>query len=113
MQLLKKSAFVGLGLAALSTSTVKRLGNKIVEESKLSEQEGQKLVQDLLEESAKSKELLQKKIEKTVKDSINAIDITTSKDIASINKRLDELSKSIDNISKSLTENEPKTKGSK
>lgn len=110
MHLLKKSAFMGIGLAALSTSAVKRLGNKIAEESKMSEKEGQKLVQDLLEESTKSKAQLQKKIEKTVKDSMAGMDLATSEDISAVNKRLDEIDKNMDKLTATLDKETKATK---
>jgi polyhydroxyalkanoate synthesis regulator phasin len=95
MSLVKKSAYVSLGLAVLSASAIKRLGQKIAEESKLSEAEGKKLIEDLLEESEKSKSILSKKVEKTVKKSIVDMDVATSTDIESINKRLDEIEKNM------------------
>jgi polyhydroxyalkanoate synthesis regulator phasin len=89
LQLVKKSAFMSLGLAVLSASAIKRIAEKISEESKLSESEGRKLVEDMLAESEKSKGILKKKVEDSVKESISEMDIATSADVASINLRLD------------------------
>ena len=113
MQLLKKSAFMSLGLAVLSTSAIKRIGQKIAEESKLSEEEGRKLVEDMLVESEKSKDLLKKKVEKCVKESVSEMDIATSKDVASINQRLEAIEKELSKGSKPSKSSSTKAKAKK
>ena len=107
LELLKKTAFISLGLAAMSVATIQRLGKKIAEEGELSEEEGEKLVHDLLEQSKKSKIELKKNIEKTVKKSLLEMDIATSKDINSINKRLDVIENT---LSKNVKKTPKKTK---
>ena len=89
MQLLKKSAFVGLGLAVMSTSAIKRIAQKLSDESNLSEEEGRKLYEDLLAESEKSKANLRRRVDDTVRSSIEDMDLATAEDIDSINRRLD------------------------
>lgn len=81
LQLLKKSAFVSLGLAAMSAGSIKRIGKKIAQEGKLSEAEGKKLVDDLLDQSEKSREEINTKIKKLVKESLEEMDLVTRKDL--------------------------------
>jgi polyhydroxyalkanoate synthesis regulator phasin len=96
LQLVKKTAFMGIGLASMSALTIRRLGNKIAEDAKLSGEEGQKLVDDLLEQSEKSKEELKENIRKTVKDSISEMDLATVDDVDSINDRLDMIEETLE-----------------
>ena len=95
MKLVKRTAFVSLGLAAMSAATIKRIGKKIADEGKLSEDEGKKLIDDLLEQSKKSKAEVKKTINTSVKESLTDLDVATNKDVKSINKRLDKIEKSI------------------
>ncbi len=81
LELVKKSAFVSLGLAAMSANSIRRIGKKIAEESKLSEDEGKKLVDDLLLQSEESKAKLNAKIKTLVKESLDEMDIVTKKDL--------------------------------
>lgn len=95
MKLVKRTAFVSLGLAAMSAATIKRIGKKIADEGKLSEDEGKKLIDDLLEQSKKSKAEVKKTINTSVKESLTDMDVATNKDVKSINRRLDKIEKSI------------------
>ena len=95
MKLVKRTAFVSLGLAAMSAATIKRIGKKIADEGKLSEDEGKKLIDDLLEQSKKSKAEVKKTINTSVKESLTDLDVATNKDVKSINTRLDKIEKSL------------------
>ena len=95
MKLVKRTAFVSLGLAAMSAATIRRIGKKIADEGKLSEDEGKKLIDDLLEQSKKSKAEVKKTINTSVKESLTDLDVATNKDVKSINRRLDKIEKSI------------------
>ena len=95
MKLVKRTAFVSLGLAAMSAATIKRIGKKIADEGKLSEDEGKKLIDDLLEQSKKSKAEVKKTINTSVKESLTDLDVATNKDVKSINRRLDKIEKNL------------------
>ena len=96
MKLVKRTAFLSIGLAAMSAASIKRIGKKLADEGKLSEDEGKKLVDDLLEQSKKSKAQLKNDINKTVKDSLSDLDVATTKDVKDINSRLDNIEKNLE-----------------
>ncbi len=98
LQLVKKTSLIGLGLASMSAMTIRRLGHKIAEDAKLSEEEGQKLVEDLLEQSERSKLELKESIHRTVKDSIAEMDLATVDDVDSINDRLDIIEEKLEQV---------------
>ena len=95
LKLVKKSAFISLGLAAMSATAVRRYGQKLAKEGKLSEEEGHKLVEDLLKQSKKSKADLKANINKSVKESVSEMDLATSSDIKKVNTRLTKIEKAI------------------
>ena len=103
LKLLKKSAFVSLGLAVMSASTIKRVGKKIADESNMSEAEGKEFVEDLLLQSKKSKEEFKNKIESSVKESITELNLAKADDIESLKSSLDK----IEELIKSTTKKEP------
>ena len=105
LKLLKRTAFVGIGLAAMNAKTIRRLGNKIAEEGKLSEAEGQILVSDLLEQSEKAKADLKENINNTVKESISDMNLATAEDIEDINTHLKVIERTLKHMD--TVENEP------
>ena len=95
LTLVKKSAYISLGLAAMSLTMLEELGERIAKEAKLSEKEGKKLVDDLIEQSKKSKAELTKTIEETVQKSLANMDIATADDLKKLDKRLSKIEKSL------------------
>jgi len=108
LKLVKKSAFISLGLAAMSATAVRRYGQKLAKEGKLSEEEGQKLVDDLLKQSKKSKADLKNNINKSVKESVVEMDLATKSDITRVNTRLTRIEKSISGKAKPKTKSKAK-----
>jgi polyhydroxyalkanoate synthesis regulator phasin len=104
LKLVKKTAFIGLGLAAMSVSALEQLGGRISKEANLSEEEGEKLVDDLIEQSKKSREELMETVKKTVLD----LGIVTSEDLKTIDDRLERIEKSLNQNS---TKNTSKANG--
>lgn len=96
LQLVKKSAFVSLGLAVMSANSIKRIAKKIADEGNFSEEEGKKLVDDLLLQSKKSREEINTKIKRIVKESLDEMDIVTRKDLEGLEKKKSEAVKDIE-----------------
>lgn len=110
LKLVKKSAFISLGLAAMSATAVRRYGRKIAKEGNLSEEEGKKLVDDLLKQSKKSKADLKKNINKSVKESVEEMNLATKNDVKNINSRLTKIENSIIGKRKPKTRSKAKKK---
>ena len=110
LKLVKKSAFISLGLAAMSATAVRRYANKIAKEGNLSEEEGRKLVDDLLKQSKKSKADFKKNINNSVKESVTELDLATKSDVKNINSRLTKIENSIAGKRKPKAKAKPKKK---
>jgi len=62
MNLLKKTALVGIGLISMTKDKIEELGKQIAKEANLSEKEGRKFVDDLLKNSEKTKKNIEAKM---------------------------------------------------
>ena len=60
--LISRALLSGLGLASLTKDAIKKTAEDLVDQSKLSEEEGRKLVEDLQRRSTQAQKALEKKI---------------------------------------------------
>jgi len=70
MNLLKKTALVGIGLISMTKDKIEELGKQIAKEANLSEKEGRKFVDDLLKNSEKTKKNIEAKMAGKIKTAI-------------------------------------------
>ena len=89
--LLKKTMLTGIGIASMTKDKIEELGKKISEESKLTEEEGKKMVNDLLKQSEKAREDLENQVQKLVKKALEKLDIPTREDFNRLEKRIKKL----------------------
>ncbi|MCK4357847.1 MAG: phasin family protein [Candidatus Cloacimonetes bacterium] len=99
--LLKKTMLTGIGIASMTKDKIEELGKKISEESKLSAEEGKKLVKDLLEKSDEARKNLQGQVEKLVKNAMKKLSITTREDLQKLEKRIKKLENLVKKIERS------------
>ena len=91
--LLKKTMLTGIGIASMTKDKIEELGKKISEESKLTAEEGKKMVNDLLKQSEKAREDLENQVQKLVKKSLVKLDIPILEDFNRLEKRIKKLEK--------------------
>jgi len=89
--LLKKTMLTGIGIASMTKDKIEELGKKISAESKLTEEEGKKMVNDLLKQSEKAREDLENQVQKLVKKSLEKLDIPIREDFNRLEKRIKKL----------------------
>ena len=89
--LLKKTMLTGIGIASMTKDKIEELGKKISEESKLTAEEGKKMVNDLLKQSEKAREDLENQVQKLVKIALEKLDIPTREDLNRLEKRIKKL----------------------
>ncbi|MCK4653338.1 MAG: phasin family protein [Candidatus Cloacimonetes bacterium] len=89
--LLKKTMLTGIGIASMTKDKIEELGKKISKESKLTEEEGKKMVNDLLKQSEKAREDLEAQVQKFVKIALEKLDIPTREDFNRLEKRIKKL----------------------
>jgi polyhydroxyalkanoate synthesis regulator phasin len=91
MDLLKRGILTGIGIASLTKDKIEELAEKIIEESKLSEEEGRKLVENLLKQSKEARKNLEEEVKKTVGDALEKLDVPSRKDLEDLKIRIERL----------------------
>ena len=86
--LLKKTILTGIGIASMTKDKIEELGKKISKESKLTEEEGKRMVNDLLKQSEKARENLEFQVQKLVKKALEKLDIPNREDLNRLEKRI-------------------------
>lgn len=93
LEMLKKGIYTGLGMISLTKDRVEEAVKKLAEESKLSEEEGRKLVDEILSQSEKEKAKIEKKIDDMIKVALEKLDIPRRKDLEALEKKISKLEK--------------------
>lgn len=96
IELVKKALLTGVGVAALSKEKIEDLAKEIVEKGKMTEQEGQKLVDQLLSSSEDARQDLQKQIEEKIQAVLDKMDLAKKSDLDALKLEIEELQKKSD-----------------
>lgn len=91
LDVLKKSLYVGLGLAALTKEKLDTVAKELAKSAQLSEEEGRKLAKYLEEESAKARESLKATIDQMVAAAVARL--PCARKVEELEKRVAELEK--------------------
>jgi polyhydroxyalkanoate synthesis regulator phasin len=92
-ELFKKTIWLGVGLAAMTTEKIEEAVAEIVEKGQLSEKEGRELAADLVEKSKKAKKELGEKVEKIINKTLQKLNIPSRKEMEELSARVDRLEK--------------------
>ena len=90
-ELLKKTFLTGIGLALKTWDEVEALGKEMIKASKMSEQEGKKLIKELQSRYEEAQEKLEARVEKAVKDFLKKADVVTGDELKALKKEVREL----------------------
>jgi len=97
IDILKKTLYTSIGLVYLTKEKVEELANELIEDGKMTAQEGKEFVEDLLTKSKEAKDKVEEQVEHTVKDTLNKMNLVTRNDYEKLETRLrqveDELNK--------------------
>lgn len=91
IELIKKAMFTGIGVATLTKEKIEELAGEFVEKGKLSEQEGQKFVDDVLAKSEETKADISRQIEEGIEKAIGKLNLARSSEVEELKKEIDEL----------------------
>ncbi len=91
IDLIKKAMFTGIGVAALTKDKVEDVAKDFIEQGKMSEQEGKKLVDEIMAKSKESQEELALKIEASVNSALEKLPLAKESDITVLQQQIDEL----------------------
>ncbi len=90
-ELLKSIAYTGIGAAFLTKDKIEELKDDLVEQGKISQDEGKQFVDELVKKTDSIKDSLDLKISKIVEEKIKQLDIVTNDDFADLRRQVEEL----------------------
>ncbi len=93
LEFIKKSIYIGAGLASLTAEKIEEAVAEIVKRGELSEKQGKELLQELLDKSAKTRKEISEKIEKMIQETMEKLHLPTRKEIDELKARIDQLEK--------------------
>ncbi|HTW95123.1 MAG TPA: hypothetical protein VMD30_10035 [Tepidisphaeraceae bacterium] len=73
--LMSKALLCGLGLASLTKDAIQKTAEDLVKQSKISEEEGRKLVKDLQRKSAQAQKALEKHVDSAVHETLRHLNL--------------------------------------
>lgn len=88
IDLIKKAMFTGVGFAALTKEKVEDVAKVFVEQGKLSQQEGEKLVEELMNRSKESQQQLTKQVGEMVESTMEKMNLVSMKEIESLQEEI-------------------------
>jgi polyhydroxyalkanoate synthesis regulator phasin len=77
--LISRALLCGLGLASLSKDAIQKTAEDFIAQSKISEEEGKRLMKELHKRAAKTQKSLDAKVEKAVNDALSGLNIAVVK----------------------------------
>jgi polyhydroxyalkanoate synthesis regulator phasin len=95
---LKKVAFTGMGVAALTREKVEELTKELIVKGKLTEQEGEKFVQEMLQKADESKTALKEQTEKFVAAAMHKVPLAKAEDLQKLQTEIEALRQEIQEI---------------
>lgn len=94
IELMKKALLMGLGVASLTKEKIEEMSRDFIEQGKLTQQEGEKLVDDLLAKAEESKKDLKKEIDNRVEEIITKMNLVRMSDLDEVKLQLQQLQES-------------------
>ncbi len=95
IDLIKKAVLTGIGVASLTKDKIEDIAKELVVKGKMSEQEGEKLVQEMLNRAEESKESMKNQTESLVKSTIEKMKVARTEDIELLKGEIERLREEI------------------
>jgi len=92
-ELIKKVLYTGVGLVASATEKVQQQVNDLVENDKISKDEGKKIVDNFVKSTEGKKNELESRLNDMVEGIINKLDLVRKSDIDDLIKKVERLEK--------------------
>lgn len=95
IDLIKKAVLTGIGVASLTKEKAEELSKELVVKGKLSEQEGEKFLQDMLKRAEESRSEWKDQTDQLVKNTLDKMQLANREDIAMLKSELEKLREEI------------------
>lgn len=89
--MLKKALYTGVGLVTIATEKVQDTVKGLVDNGKLSEEEGKKVVDDLISDLEDKREDFEGRVNTLVNKIVNTVDLPSRSDFSTLKNRIKEL----------------------
>lgn len=96
MDLFKKAVLAGIGVASLTMEKVEELSKDLIDKGKLSEQEGEKFLQEMQKRAEESREALKQQTDKLVESAIGRMQLAKASDLEKLQAEIEGLRKEIE-----------------
>lgn len=100
IDLIKKAILTGVGIAASTKDKMEDLAKELIDKGKLSEQEGEKFVQDMLNRAEESREIFKGQTESLIKNTIAKMHLARIEDIELLKTEIAQLRAEVAALSK-------------
>lgn len=91
----KKIFYTGIGFLSLAKTKTQEVINDLIDRGKLSEEEGERIMNDFKKESATSGEAMEKEMKGWMQSTLNRMDIAQKKDLEVLQIQIEELQKRV------------------
>jgi polyhydroxyalkanoate synthesis regulator phasin len=92
LELIKRTLLTGVGLAVMTKEKVEELGKDLIEQAKLSENEGQEFMNNLLQQSENARKEFETRINGAVQRAVSSLNLASKDEVARLSAKVDELS---------------------
>ncbi len=93
--MVRKSMLAGVGLALKAWDEVEDMAKEVAEQSKMTEKEGRKFIEELQHRYEDAQKKLEERVEKSVKDLLKKADVVTQDELKGLKKEIRDLKKLI------------------
>lgn len=96
MDLFRKAVLAGIGIASLTMEKVEELSKDLIDKGKLSEQEGEKFLQEMQKRAEESREALKQQTDRLVESAIDRMQLAKASDLEKLQAEIEGLRKEIE-----------------
>lgn len=103
IDLVKKNLLIGLGIVSMTQSKLKELGKKLADESKMSEKEGKKFVDEFMKQAEETKGNIETQVSKVVEKTVKNLKFPCTSGFEKIGKDMKKLNETLARIEEKLS----------
>ena len=100
IDLIKKTVLTGVGVASLTKEKIEDLGKELIVKGKMSEQEGEKLIEEMLSRAEESRNSMKSQTESLVQATIAKMQLARVEDIEHLKAKIEKLREEISSLQK-------------
>lgn len=98
-ELVKKVLYTGVGLVATTTEKLQKTVNDLVDQGKVPQEEGKKIVDEFVSSTEGKRNEFEKKTSELIESIVRRLEIPTNSDYAALSKRIAKLERQLKTVS--------------